>query len=92
LFVCPIASLLEDWPAWASCRGRLPAGTKRFQAKWAPVRRPETRPANNQIGARTYGSVKSILSNNLDRQAAAKRPADAPAIAHPNIRGARYYH
>jgi transposase len=45
-----------------------------------------------EIGTRTYGSVKSILDNNLDCQAASKRAADSPAIDHPNIRGARYYH
>jgi transposase len=44
------------------------------------------------IGAKTYGSVKSILDNNLDRQAVSKRAADGQAIRHPNIRGARYYH
>lgn len=43
------------------------------------------------IGAKTYGSVKSILDNNLDRQTTAKR-ADGKAVQHPNIRGARYYH
>jgi transposase len=43
------------------------------------------------IGARSYTSVNSILKNNLDR----KRPepaTDGPAITHPNIRGAAYYH
>jgi transposase len=44
-----------------------------------------------EIGARTYGSVKSILDNNLDRQAAHQRAADGRTIIHPNIRGARYY-
>ncbi|MCK1541040.1 hypothetical protein IVB12_03330 [Bradyrhizobium sp. 179] len=44
-----------------------------------------------EIGARTYGSVKSILDNNLDRQAPRQRAAEEPAILHPNIRGARYY-
>jgi len=44
------------------------------------------------IGARTYGSVKSILDNNLNRQAVSTRAADGQAIRHPNIRGARYYH
>ena len=43
------------------------------------------------IGARTYGSVKSILDNNLDRRPAAKRATDATPILHPNIRGPRYY-
>jgi transposase len=44
-----------------------------------------------EIGARTYGSVKSILANNLDRHAA-KRDPDGPAVAHANIRGPHYYH
>ena len=44
-----------------------------------------------EIGARSYSSVNSILKNNLDR----KRPepaTDGPAIAHDNIRGAKYFH
>ena len=44
-----------------------------------------------EIGARTYGSVKSILDNNLDRQVLNRRAASDQAILHPNIRGARYY-
>jgi transposase len=44
-----------------------------------------------EIGARTYGSVKSILDNNLDRQAPQRRTMNDPAILHSNIRGARYY-
>ena len=44
------------------------------------------------IGARTYGSVKSILDNNLDRHATQQRDADGVTIIHPNIRGSRYYH
>jgi transposase len=43
------------------------------------------------IGARTYGSVKSILDHNLDRRPARKRPTDGTPILHPNIRGPRYY-
>ena len=43
------------------------------------------------IGARTYGSVKSILANNLDRHHSPKRSADDAPILHPNIRGPRYY-
>ncbi|MGX1352238.1 hypothetical protein AB7M49_005847 [Bradyrhizobium elkanii] len=37
------------------------------------------------IGARTYGSVKSILTNNLDRRPSTKRSADNAPILHPNI-------
>ena len=44
-----------------------------------------------EIGARTYGSVKSILDNKLDRRPAPKRPADTAPIRHSNIRGPRYY-
>jgi transposase len=44
-----------------------------------------------EIGARSYSSVRSILDNNLDRRATAKRAADGPAILHANIRGPRYY-
>jgi transposase len=43
------------------------------------------------IGAYTYGSVKSILDNNLDRHPAQKRAADGDTILHSNVRGARYY-
>jgi transposase len=44
------------------------------------------------IGARTYGSVKSILDNNLDRHAAHHRGPDGVTILHRNIRGRNYYH
>ena len=44
------------------------------------------------IGARTYGSVKSILDNNLDRHAAPQRGPDGVTILHRNIRGRDYYH
>jgi len=44
------------------------------------------------IGARTYGSVKSIPDNNLDRLAAHHRGPDGVTILHRNIRGRNYYH
>jgi transposase len=46
-----------------------------------------------EIGARSYGSVQSILQHGLDRQppAAPCRPGELPLL-HPNIRGSRYYH
>ncbi len=44
------------------------------------------------IGARTYGSVKSILDNKLDRHAAPQHGQDAVTILHRNIRGRHYYH
>jgi len=45
-----------------------------------------------EIGTLTYGSVRSILDNKLDRQAAQSRPADPVPLLHPNIRGPRYCH
>jgi transposase len=44
-----------------------------------------------EIGARTYGSVKSILANNLDRRPLQKHLSDGTPILHSNIRGPRYY-
>lgn len=45
------------------------------------------------IGARSYGSIRSILDHDLDRQPRAKaaEPAGEP-IVHANLRGPRYYH
>jgi transposase len=53
-----------------------------------------------EIGARSYGSINSILDKGLDRQPlprTAQAPESAPSAAplpldHPNIRGSRYYH
>jgi transposase len=46
-----------------------------------------------EIGARSYGSVQSILQHGLDRQPAAapSRAGELPLV-HPNIRSSRYYH
>jgi transposase len=46
----------------------------------------------NDIGAKTYGSIKSILQNGLDRAYAPAAAADAAPIQHANIRGRGYYH
>ena len=43
------------------------------------------------INARSYSSLHSILKNGLDRQTRT-RATDEPAITHPNIRGADYFH
>jgi transposase len=37
------------------------------------------------IGARTYGSVKSILDNHLDRRSVQKRATDGTPILHANV-------
>lgn len=44
------------------------------------------------IGARSYGSIQSILKHGLD-QRPPSRPAQGELLPdHPNIRGSRYYH
>ena len=43
------------------------------------------------IGAHSYNSLQSILKNKRYRRAP-DRPAEEPAITHPNIRGADYFH
>lgn len=46
-----------------------------------------------EIGARNYGSAKSILEKKLDGQPVrAPQSAGEDAIDHPNIRGSTYYH
>jgi transposase len=42
------------------------------------------------IGARSYGSIQSILKHGLDRQP--PQPTQRELPQHPNIRGSRYYH
>jgi transposase len=44
------------------------------------------------IGARTYGSIVSILRNNLDRAYRPQPVPDAPSVQHNNIRGGGYFH
>ena len=46
----------------------------------------------NDIGAVTYGSIKSILRNGLDKAYVKPAAADATPIKHSNIRGRGYYH
>jgi hypothetical protein len=88
------------WPSGASSQptGRLALGVLRHpHTTWgysdkAAARVEAAAERAMEIGARTYGSVKSILDNKLDRRPAPKRPADTAPILHPNIRGPRYYH
>jgi transposase len=81
--------ILEHKPhpeqGFRACLGILrllkPFGIKRLEAASARA---------IDIGAHTYGSVKSILDHNLDRHPAQKL-ADGTAVIHSNIRGPRYY-
>jgi transposase len=81
--------ILEQRPhpeqGFRSCLGILrlarPFGVARLEAAAAHA---------IEIGALTYGSVRSILDHKLDRHAA-RKPADGAPMLHPNIRGSRYY-
>ena len=89
--------ILEERPhpeqGFRSCMGvvrrALPFGSARVKA--ACLRALE-------IGAKNYGSVKSILDNRLDGQPPPQRRrargGDDQALppAHANVRGSRYYH
>ena len=46
----------------------------------------------NDIGARSYGSIASILQHGLDRAYPQEKVPDGAPIRHANIRGQRYYH
>lgn len=46
----------------------------------------------NDIGARSYGSIASILQHGLDRAYAQEKVPDGAPIKHANIRGRGYYH
>jgi transposase len=58
---------------------------------YGPERTEAAAKRGNAIGATTYGSIKSILENGLDRAHAPSTP-DTPPIHHANIRGRGYYH
>ncbi len=46
----------------------------------------------NDIGARSYGSIASILQHGLDRAYAQEKVPEGAPIKHANIRGRGYYH
>ena len=58
---------------------------------YGPERIEAAAKRGNDIRATTYGSIKSILQNGLDRAFAKPSTPDAP-IRHANIRGRGYYH
>jgi transposase len=46
----------------------------------------------NDIGATSYGSIKSILQHGLDKAYASEAASEQPPVRHGNIRGTGYYH
>ena len=59
---------------------------------YGPERIEAAAKRGNDICATTYGSIKSILHNGLDRAFANPNLPDASPIRHANIRGRGYYH
>jgi len=59
---------------------------------YGPERIEAAAKRGNDIGATTYGSIKSILEKGLDRAFAKPRTPDVSPIRHANIRGRGYYH
>ena len=67
-------------------------GILRLVRSYGPARLEAACQRGMDIGARTYGSVQSILRNGLDQ---AYRPEPVPdelPVQHENIRGSDYYH
>jgi transposase len=67
-------------------------GILRLVRGYGPERLEAACQRGMDIGARSYGSVQSILRNGLDR---AYRPEPVPdelPVQHGNIRGSGYYH
>jgi len=59
---------------------------------YGPERIEAAAKRGNDIGATSYGSIKSILEKGLDRSYAPSTAADTRPIQHANIRGRGYYH
>jgi hypothetical protein len=77
------AACHEQLPQYPSARSRAPHGVDQLEAA---CRR------GNDIGARSYGSIASILQHGLDRAYAQEKVPEGAPIRHANIRGRRYYH
>ena len=70
-----------------SCLGILS-----LMKSYGPERIEAAARRGNDIGATTYGSIKSILQSGLDRAFANQNTPDPSPIRHANIRGRGYYH
>jgi transposase len=70
-----------------SCLGIL-----RLAKSYGPARLEAACERGNNIGARSYGSIASILQQGLDRAYAQEKAPDGAPIKHANIRGRDYYH
>jgi transposase len=67
-------------------------GILRLVRAWGAERVEAACQRGLDIGARSYGSIVSILRNNLDRAYRPQPVPDEPPVQHGNIRGGDYYH
>jgi transposase len=67
-------------------------GILRLVRSYGPERLEAACQRGVDIGARTYGSVQSILRNGLDRAFRPEPVPDELPVQHENIRGSGYYH
>ena len=67
-------------------------GILRLVRSYGPKRLEAACQRGMDIGARTYGSVQSILRNGLDRAYHPEPAPDELPIQHENLRGSGYYH
>ena len=83
-----------DHESQAPSRAGLPIvpGHHRLVRTYGSERVEAASRRGNDIGATTYGSIKSILQNGLDKAYANSKAPDGPPIRHANIRGRGYYH
>ena len=67
-------------------------GILRLARSYGPERLEAACQRGIDIGARSYGSVRSILQNGLDRAFLDAEPDRQPPPLHGNIRGGGYFH
>ena len=67
-------------------------GIVRLARNYGPERLEAACTRGLEIGARSYGSINSILQNGLDRRPKPTAAEPELPLDHPNIRGPRYYH
>jgi transposase len=70
-----------------ACKGIL-----QLAVSYGTTRMEAAAKRGNDIGATTYGSIKSILQNGLDKAYAPSSAPDVASVKHANIRGRGYYH
>ena len=71
---------------------RVAKGILQLAKSYGVTRMEAAAMRGNDIGAVSYGSIKSILQNGLDKAYAKPATPEAPPIQHANIRGRGYYH